>query len=109
MDAEEHDRRIALVSHAAFVLSAAYASAVAASGDAVASLAGPGFRDMVRLATGDPRLYAAIAEHNRRPLLEAVDSVLDSLAEYRRSLAEGSGARELFEASRASALRWLRP
>ena len=110
MDPQEHDRRVALVSHAAFVLSAAYADAVAASAEPerTALLAGPGFRDMIRLATGDPRLYSAIAEHNREPLLDAVDRLQASLAEYRRLLAEDGSVRERFEASRTQARRWLR-
>ena len=111
MDPQEHDRRVALVSHVAFLLSSAYAGAVAASGEPerTAALAGPGFRDMIRLATGDPRLYAAIAEHNREALLSAVDRLEASISEYRRRLlAEDASVEELFEASRAQARGWLR-
>jgi prephenate dehydrogenase len=111
MEPQEHDRRIAMVSHAAFLLSAAYAGAVGSSEDSerTAALAGPGFRDMIRLATGDPRLYAAIAEYNRGPLLSAVDSLEASLDEFRRRLLAGdSSVEELFSASRSRARGWLR-
>src|SRR5207247_4250912 len=67
MDAERHDRLVAGVSHAAFALSAAYVLALAGDPDwpAMQEVAGTGFRDVSRLAGGDPELYAAIASANR--------------------------------------------
>ena len=110
MEAAEHDRRVALVSHLAFLLSTAYVGAIRASEEPerTAALAGPGFRDMVRLATGDPRMYAAIAEHNREPILSAVDRLESSLAECRRLLRDGDPRIQgLFEERRVQARRWL--
>jgi prephenate dehydrogenase len=111
MDATEHDRRVAIVSHLAFLLSSAYVTAVRASDEPerTAALAGPGFRDMIRLATGDARMYAAIIEHNREPIRAAVERLESSLAEYRRLLTgDDAAAGALFEASREVARGWLR-
>jgi prephenate dehydrogenase len=109
MDAERHDRLVAGVSHAAFVLSAAYVLAMA--GDAewpeMQRVAGPGFRDMSRLAAGDPELYADIAGTNRDATLAAVRAVEGSLARFRRHLEAGdSRLVELFEEARRVRERW---
>lgn len=71
MEAEDHDRTLALLSHLPHL--AAFALAGLASG-ADLSLAGPGFRDSTRLARCPPGLWADIALANREalgPLLEA--------------------------------------
>ena len=52
-------------------------------------MAGSGFREMSRLAAGDPELYAAIVSTNREPIAEAVRAAELSLARLRRHLAAG--------------------
>ena len=72
MDAETHDEAVAGISHLPLLLSAALVEAVAGAGDdearagwAVASgLAAGGWRDMTRLARGDPPMGAGIAATN---------------------------------------------
>src|SRR5205809_5032001 len=63
MDAVTHDRLVAGVSHAAFLLSVGYVLAVSRREDwpEASRLAAGGFRDMSRLAAGDPDLYARVA------------------------------------------------
>jgi len=108
MDAERHDRLVAGVSHAAFALSTAYVLALA--GDDwpdMQRVAGSGFRDMSRLAAGDPELYAAIAGTNREDLAEALQAVEASLARLRRHVEAGDGRLvELFEEARRVRERW---
>jgi prephenate dehydrogenase len=109
MDAERHDRLVAGVSHAAFVLSAAYVLALAGDPDwpAMQQVAGTGFRDVSRLAAGDPDLYAAIASTNREDVAEAVRAVEASLARLRRHLEAGDARLvELFEEARLARGRW---
>ena len=91
VDAEQHDRLVAGVSHAAFALSAAYVLALAGSGewDRMAELAGPGYRDMSRLAGGDPELHGAIASTNRRAMVDALQAIEASVARIRRHLEAG--------------------
>lgn len=96
LDAEEHDRQMAYLSHLAFTLSAAFAETVERHADA--SVGGPGYRSMVRLAGGDPAMYESIARENRQPLGDAIDRFAQILAGYRDRIDRGDRVRELFEA-----------
>ncbi len=111
MDAERHDRLVAGVSHVAFMLSVAYVLALAADSDwpDMQAIAGPGFRDISRLAAGDPELYAAIVSTNGECISDAMRSVEASLARLRRHL-DGHDGRlvELFEEARRVRERWGR-
>lgn len=109
--AEEHDRRVALISHLAFTLSSAYGATVKSSPEwrEAVRIAGPGFRDMVRLAGGDPDLYTGIARTNRAALLDAVERFQATLTKYRRHL-ENDDERiwELFEEVKLAHDQWER-
>ncbi len=77
MDPEAHDRLVAGVSHAAFLLSVGYVLALARRKDwaEASGLAAGGFRDMSRLAAGDPELYLGVTKTNRANLVEMLDAV----------------------------------
>jgi prephenate dehydrogenase len=109
MDAETHDRLVAGVSHAAFLLSVGYVLALSRRPDwpEASRLAAGGFRDMSRLAAGDPELYAGVARTNRAQLVEQLDAISAELARLRRHL-EADDARlvELFEEAQAVRERW---
>ena len=109
MDAERHDRLVAGVSHAAFLISTAYVLALAGSPDwgDMQGVAGSGFREMSRLAAGDPELYAAIVSTNREPVAAAVRAAEQSLARVRRHLEAGDARLvELFEEAKLARDRW---
>ncbi|MBV8780092.1 MAG: prephenate dehydrogenase/arogenate dehydrogenase family protein [Phycisphaerae bacterium] len=85
MSAEEHDRRVALISHLPHLL----ASALIHLTDADArSIAGNGFRDMTRIAAGDAALWRQILSENHDQVktslgdliaqLQSLDSLLNS-------------------------------
>jgi prephenate dehydrogenase len=111
MDAETHDRLVAGVSHAAFLLSVGYVLALSRRSDwpEASRLAAGGFRDMSRLAAGDPELYAGVARSNRVNLVEQLDAITAELARLRRHL-EANDARlvELFEEAQAVRERWAK-
>jgi prephenate dehydrogenase len=111
LDAAEHDRLVAGVSHAAFLLSVGYVLAVSSRPDwpEAARVASSGFRDMSRLAGGDSELYAGIAATNQDAILEQLDGVSAALARLRRHL-DGNDPRlaELFEEARQVRERWAR-
>ena len=112
MDAITHDRLVAGVSHAAFMLSVGYVLALSRRPDwpDASRLAAGGYRDMSRLAAGDPDLYAGIARTNREFLLEVIDDVAKELVRLRRHLeADDPRLVELFEEARAVRQRWARP
>lgn len=109
IDAITHDRLVAGVSHAAFLLSVGYVLALSRRPDwpEASKLAAGGFRDMSRLAEGDPDLYAAVARTNRENLVELLDAVSAELARLRRHLEAGDPRLvELFEEARRVRERW---
>lgn len=109
MGAAEHDRAVAWISHLPFALSAALLRSAAAAADwpAAARLAASGFRDMARLAGGDPAMYAAITATNR-PAIEAALAALEAeLAALRRVLAQPALAPRWFEEARDARAAWL--
>ena len=65
MDAAAHDRLVAGVSHAAFLLSVGYVLALSGRPDwaEASKLAASGFRDMSRLAAGDPEIVQVNFAH----------------------------------------------
>ncbi len=108
MSAERHDELVAGVSHAAFAVSAAYVLALGERPDwpQMAALAGPGFRDLSRLAGGDPRLHTAIAATNREALLRVLDDVEESLRRVREAVGEDDELTPLLERARAIRDGW---
>ena len=111
IDAITHDRLVAGVSHAAFLLSVGYVLGVARARDwAEASrLAAGGFRDMSRLAEGEPDMYAGVVRTNRQNLLDVLDGISAELARLRRHIeADDPRLVELFEEARAVRQRWAR-
>ncbi len=111
MDAETHDRLVAGVSHAAFLLSVGYVLANASRPDwsEASKLAASGFRDMSRLAAGDANLYAGIARTNREHIIEALDSINAAMARLRRHLeADDPRLIEIFEEAHSIRERWAK-
>jgi len=86
IEAEAHDRVVAFLSHAPQV--AAWAILDAARADPVARrhlrAAGPGFRDMTRLAKSPRRLWREILDENRSEVARALASLARGLQRRRR-------------------------
>jgi prephenate dehydrogenase len=111
IDAETHDRLVAGVSHAAFLLSVGYVLSLSGREDwaEASKLAASGFRDMSRLAAGDPSLYAGIARTNRAQMVEQLDAISAALTRLRRHLdADDPRLIELFEEAKSVRERWAR-
>ncbi len=94
MRADVHDQQMAFLSHLAFVVSSAFAETVQRRADA--TLGGPGYRGMVRLAGGDPAIYEAIAGENRDALVDAIDQFDGVLHRFRQRIGGGTKLKELF-------------
>jgi len=110
MDPERHDRLVAAVSHTAFILSAAYALAVAGSREwpEMAGIASTGFRDMTRLAAGNAEMYAGIAATNADNIVEWLLLIEKQVAKLRRHIEAGDPRlAELFDEAREKRERWL--
>jgi prephenate dehydrogenase len=109
MDAVTHDRLVAGVSHAAFLLSVGYVLALSHRSDwpDASRLTAGGFRDMSRLAASDPDLYAGVTRTNRENLLEVLDAISKELARLHRHLeADDPRLVELFEEAQQVRRRW---
>jgi len=104
MSLEEHDRAVALLSHAPQAISSAVAAEL---GDAEVSwlnLAGQGVRDVTRIAASDPDLWAQIFEGNSTFVADRIDSVASRLGALATALrdVDNPGARTaVHEALRA--------
>lgn len=106
---ERHDQLVAGISHAAFAVSAAYVLALGEDPGwpEMAALAGPGFRDVSRLAGGDPGLHTAIASTNREALVGVLRDVERSLRRVREAVGDGEVG-PLLERARTIREGWAR-
>lgn len=94
VDAVDHDRAVAVVSHAPHVAAAAVAARLSDATDVALGLAGQGVRDVTRIAGGDPGLWLGILSGNAAPVAEVLEAVSHDLAEAAsalRALADGDG------------------
>lgn len=109
LDATAHDAATAWISHVPFALSAALVRAAAASPQwpDAQRLAAGGFRDMARLAGGDPSMYAAITASNDVAMAAVLDALVAELGGVRAALADRDRAAEYFAAARDIRRRWL--
>ncbi len=88
MSPARHDRAMSLTSHLPHLLSAMLAGMLPSE---LVELAASGFRDMTRLAAGDPTLWASIFLQNRSNMIDAVDAVQKRLPEFKNALIENDG------------------
>jgi prephenate dehydrogenase len=89
IDPDEHDRYVAAISHMPILTSAALFSMARGSKawNDLAPLASSGFKDVTRLASGDPTMAADIFATNREAVLHWLDRYIEELSAYRRLLA----------------------
>ena len=76
MNAKEHDRHAALISHMPHAVSYAIANSVMKQEDprSILALAGGGFASMSRIAKSSPTMWEDIFRQNRENLLESISS-----------------------------------
>jgi prephenate dehydrogenase len=87
MKPQEHDAVMALLSHAPHVVAFAFAQGLP---DAeTLRLAGPGLRDFVRIARGNPRLWCEILLMNRWHIAEEIAQFEKNLAGISEALSRG--------------------
>jgi prephenate dehydrogenase len=91
IDAAEHDQYAAAVSHLPLVVSVALFRMVRDSQgwEDASLLAGPGFRDLTRLASGDPTMSRDIMMTNREAVLHWIDRLQKELSTIKDALNTG--------------------
>ncbi|HIV49022.1 MAG TPA: prephenate dehydrogenase [Candidatus Helicobacter avicola] len=88
MDAHEHDRHIALISHMPHIISYALANAVLSQEDpqTILALIGGGFRSMSRLSKSSPKMWNDIFKQNTQNVLDSITSFQDELQKAKNML-----------------------
>jgi len=81
MDANEHDRHAAFISHMPHIVSFSIANAVLKQEDKehIVTLAAGGFRDMSRLAKSNPHMWGDIFKENKKNLLDSIEAFKSEL------------------------------
>ncbi|MFH8341331.1 prephenate dehydrogenase [Streptomyces sp. AM6-12] len=92
MDADAHDRAVALVSHMPHLVSSMVAARLEHADEAAVRLCGQGIRDVTRIAASDPRMWIDILSANPGP-------VADLLADVAADLDETVGALRALQSS----------
>lgn len=111
MNAADHDRVFALVSHLPHVLSFALVDNLAGYADAAILFkhSGGGLRDLTRIAGSSPEMWRDVCLANRDALLAALEGYLEELEVLRGMVetSDGQGLGARFAAARAARAKWL--
>jgi prephenate dehydrogenase len=97
---QQHDALVAVVSHVPHLTAAALmnlADRVAEEHAALLRLAAGGFRDMTRVAAGQPDIWPDVCAQNAEAIVAALDALVDELTAMRRRVA-GADRGALYEA-----------
>lgn len=85
MPPDEHDDRLAAVSHVPHLVSSLLASSI---DEHTAPLVGSGWKDMTRVASGDPGMWTAICEHNRDAIVGQLNQLQQELSKLQTRVAD---------------------
>ncbi len=106
IDAEEHDRALAFLSHVPQLLSTALAASAGEAGPSLPlELAAGGFRDMTRLADSPYSIWRDVGLTNADHLRAAIDAFMDKLEAMKEHLGDERLAAE-FDQARRLRERW---
>ena len=112
LDAAQHDRVFAAVSHLPHLAAFALVDELAQreDGDTFFRLAASGFRDFTRIAGSSPEMWRDIALANRQALLTELDAYLAALQTLRAAVAAEDAATllEMFTRARTAREHWLK-
>ncbi len=86
MDADAHDRAVALVSHMPHLVSSMVAARLEHADEAAVRLCGGGIRDVTRIAASDPRMWIDILSANPGPVADLLSELSADLDETVRAL-----------------------
>jgi prephenate dehydrogenase len=89
VDADDHDRLVAVASHVPHLLAGALmneASRIAEQDAILLQLAAGGFRDMTRVAAGDPSIWPDVLFENRVAISQSLQALEDRLSNLRVAL-----------------------
>jgi prephenate dehydrogenase len=112
LDADQHDRVFAAVSHLPHLAAFALVDELAqrADGETFFRLAASGFRDFTRIAGSSPEMWRDITLANREALLTELDAYLAALQTLRQTVAaeDGQALLKMFSRARAARENWMK-
>lgn len=95
VDPESHDEFVAVVSHVPHLMAAALlnvAAGQAAESGALLQLAAGGFRDVTRIASGSPALWADICMANGAAITSSLDALIGQIENLKSAISKGDSA-----------------
>ncbi|OCP22044.1 prephenate dehydrogenase [Ensifer sp. LC54] len=107
MDAEHHDKVLAIVSHLPHIIAYNIVGTAddleAVTESEVIKYSASGFRDFTRLAASDPTMWRDVCLHNKDAILEMLSRFSEDLAYLQRAIRWGDGEKlfDLFTRTRA--------
>ena len=110
LEPEEHDKLVAGVSHLPFLASIAMMTTVAEDGtwSEASVVAASGFRDMSRLAGGNPEMYRDICMTNNEAITDWLDAYINTLKKIRASVYhQDEDLSDMFAEAQRLRLQWL--
>jgi prephenate dehydrogenase len=108
LPAERHDQLVAVTSHLPHLAAATLLSLARERADdhvAVMRLAAGGFRDMTRVASGNPTIWLDICRENHTAIVGAIDSMIEGLTEMRAIVGTADSAALLERLNTARSVR----
>ena len=111
---DEHDSFVAAASHLPFLLSMALVGCTSKSSnwEDIAQLASSGYRDISRLAAGDPVMHRDICVSNPKPIVAWIDSFIRELHDFRQMLdsetePDPDAVKTIFEQANEARAKWM--
>ncbi len=89
MSPQEHDHAVAAVSHVPHLVASLLANL---PGEEPRRLAGTGWLDTTRVASGDPEMWTAICQENRLAIVAELDRFGDSVQQLKQAILHGKDA-----------------
>ncbi|MDT0321965.1 prephenate dehydrogenase [Streptomyces millisiae] len=86
MDADAHDRAVALVSHTPQLVSSLVAARLESAEESAVRLCGQGIRDVTRIAASEPHMWLDILAANPGPVADVLTEIAADLDEAVRAL-----------------------
>ena len=110
IDAQEHDNLVAGISHLPLLLSAALVLATTknTSWPQMSRLASSGYRDLTRLASGNPEMNASICLTNQSSILYWIDIFTEELQKLRGLIGNNdTGIQNALNIAKEARTKWL--
>ena len=110
IEAAEHDSFMAAISHLPMILSTVLVKATSGSHfwPEISKLAGGGYRDITRLASGEPTMNSDICLTNQDGIIRWIDEFIKEMHAFRSLVEEGSDSLwKTFDSAWEARDRWL--